>query len=71
MDLDLYLPTRFVLENIKNKLKQGAIIIFDQFYGYPNWENHEFRAFSEIFNDNEFIYLAFGPRQVVIKFKKK
>ena len=48
-------------------LKKRAIIIFDKLYGYPNWQNHEFKAFIEIFEEKEFSYLAFGPRQIVIR----
>ena len=51
----------------KSRLEKGAIIIFDEFYGYPNWKNHEFKAFQEVFNENEYSYIGFSQRQAVVK----
>jgi len=67
IDLDTYLPTKFVLEKAKPFLIKGSIILFDEFYGYPGWQNQEYKAFNEIFNDKEFEYIAFASRQVAIK----
>jgi hypothetical protein len=33
-----------------NNLRPGSIVIFDEFFGYPNWENFEFKAWNE-FNE--------------------
>ena len=66
-DMDNYAPTKFVLTNVKPRLEKGAIIIFDEFYGYPNWKNHEFKAFQEVFNENEYSYIGFSQRQAVVK----
>ena len=65
--MDNYAPTKYVLTNVKSRLEKGAIIIFDEFYGYPNWKNHEFKAFQEVFNENEYIYIGFSQRQAVVK----
>lgn len=67
MDMDTYAPTKFALTKIKPFLQKGSIILFDQFYGFPNWEKNEFKAFTEIFEKNEYEYVAFCSRQVAIK----
>lgn len=67
IDLDTYLPTKFVLEKAKQFLIKGSVILFDEFYGYPGWQNQEYKAFNEIFNPNEFEYIAFSSRQVAIR----
>ena len=67
LDMDNYAPTEYVLKNVKSRLEKGAIIIFDEFYGYPNWKNHEYKAFQKVFNENEYSYIGFSQRQVVIK----
>jgi len=47
IDCDLYSSTQFVLENIRPHLMCGTIIIFDEYYGYPGWQNHEYLAWKE------------------------
>lgn len=68
LDMDTYLPTKFTLEKIKPFLIKGSILIFDQFYGYANWQNHEYKAFIEVFpNKSEYKYLAFSEAESVIE----
>lgn len=69
IDLDIYGPTKYVLQNIKKYCKKGTIILFDELYGYPGWKEHEFRALNETFNDDEYDFIAFGKMQVAIKLK--
>ena len=66
-DLDTYESTSFVLKSIKNNLQPGTIILFDEFYGFPNWEKYEYKAFKEEIGENKFKYIAFGSRQACIK----
>jgi len=66
-DMDLYEPTKFALQKIKPYLQKGSIILFDQFYGFPNWQDHEYKALIEVFNKSEFKYIAFGEEEVAIE----
>ena len=66
-DLDTYESTSFVLKKIKDRLEPGTIILFDEFYGFPNWEKYEYKAFKEELKENKFKYIAFGSRQACIK----
>ena len=67
IDVDTYTPTKFILGKIKPYLQKGSIILFDEFYGYPNWQLYEYKAFTEEFNPNEYKYIAFCTRQVAIE----
>mgnify|MGYP001404940092 CR=1 FL=1 len=68
-DMDIYKPTKFVLEKIKPYLSKGAILIFDEYYNYIGWKNHEFKAFQEVFKQDEFNYESFNinSAQVMIR----
>ena len=66
-DLDTYSSTSFVLKLIKNGFQPGTIILFDEFYGFPNWEKYEYKAFKEEIDENKFKFIAFGSRQACIK----
>ena len=60
IDLDTYESTKFVLENIKPHLTKNAIILFDELYNFSGWEQGEYKALREVFNDDEYKFLAFS-----------
>ena len=45
IDCDLYSSTVTVLENIE--VEPGTIIVFDEYHGYPNYKEHERKAYYE------------------------
>lgn len=47
VDADLYSSTKTILENLKDLLVAGSIIIFDEFINYPGWQDGEYKAFME------------------------
>ena len=69
IDCDLYQSTKEVLESFNTKIKPGTIIIFDEFFNYPNWVNHEYKAWQEYVKKHKikYKYVAFGDRQAVIE----
>ena len=67
LDLDTYKSTSFVLKTLKNNFDKGTVILFDEFYGFPNWEKYEYKAFKEEIDDSKFKYIAFGSRQACVK----
>jgi predicted O-methyltransferase YrrM len=71
IDSDLYEPARCVFEHIQDRIVPGTIIVFDEYFNYPNWQAHEFRAFSELVErcQVEYEYLAYARFQVSVKIK--
>ena len=67
MDMDTYTPTKYTLNKIKPFLQKGSVILFDEFYGFPNWQHHEYKAFSEEFKENEYKYIAFCESEVAVE----
>jgi len=47
MDTEAYEPTRDTLDELGDAIVPGTIIVFDEFYNYPNAKNHEFKALYE------------------------
>lgn len=47
IDCDLYSSTVCVLEHLGGRLAPGSVLVFDEFFNYAGWEEHEFQAFSE------------------------
>lgn len=69
VDCDLYQSTLDVLNASLSYLQKGTIIVFDEFFNYPNWKNHEFKAFNEFIEKAgiEFKYISIGHLQVGIE----
>ena len=69
MDVDTYESSKFVLESIKPNLVKGSVILFDELYNFEGWDVGEYKALREVFNDDEYKFLAFSQdsAQVVIK----
>jgi hypothetical protein len=45
-----------------------TIILFDEYFNYPNWEQHEFKAFQEFVRDRavSYRYLGFSRQLVAV-----
>lgn len=71
IDVDTYETSHFILKTIKPFLNKDAIILFDELYNCIGWEENEYKSLTEIFNENEYNYLAFSKEgsQVIIQIK--
>ena len=69
MDVDTYESSKFVLESIKPNLVKGSVILFDELYNFEGWDVGEYKALKEVFNDDEYKFLAFSKdsAQAIIK----
>lgn len=47
LDADLYSSTATALKYIGPHLRPGAVVVFDEWFGYPTAEQHEQRAWRE------------------------
>lgn len=47
LDADLYSSTAGVLAHVGPRLRRGSVLVFDEYFNYPGWEDHEARAWQE------------------------
>ncbi|HEY0638159.1 MAG TPA: class I SAM-dependent methyltransferase [Pseudonocardiaceae bacterium] len=47
IDCDLYSSTVTVLEHVGPRLRAGSVLVFDEYFNYPGWMEHEHRAWLE------------------------
>jgi hypothetical protein len=61
LDADLYSSTVTVLEALAPRLRAGTVVVFDEYFNFPGWEEHEHRAWTEFVARTgiEFEYLGF------------
>lgn len=62
IDCDLYGSTRTILRAMRDNIVSGTVLHFDEYFGYPGWEQHEYKAFQEFLAETKrsFIYLGRG-----------
>ena len=47
VDGDPYSSAVTVLEHVGPRLVPGSVVLFDEFFNFPGWEQHEYRAWQE------------------------
>lgn len=69
IDCDLYSSTKTIFRLLANRLQPGTIILFDEYFNYSNWRQHEYKAFQEFVSEHHitYEYLAFARQQVAVR----
>jgi predicted O-methyltransferase YrrM len=71
VDADLYSAAVTVLDHVGPRLRPGSIIVFDEFFNYPGWQRHEFKAWEEYVARTgllfEYVAYTYDNEQVVVK----
>jgi hypothetical protein len=71
IDSDLYASCKTVLDGLDDRIVDGTILHFDEFHGYPEYREHEFKAFHEYIarTGKKYQYLYWNPEheQVVVR----
>ena len=71
IDSDLYSSAKTIFENIYDRIIPNTVIQFDEYYNYPGWRNHEFKAFQEFCKKYsvEYEYIGISHMQVAVIIK--
>jgi hypothetical protein len=69
IDCDIYSSTVTVLDCIAPALQPGSVLVFDEFFNYPGFMRHEYKAFFEFVERYQIAYefIGFSGQQVSIK----
>jgi len=71
VDCDLYSSTVTIFDALGDRLQPGAIVLFDEYYNFHRWQQHEFRAFKEFVEKKQvrYEYIAFSVtgQQVAVR----
>ena len=69
VDSDLYSSAKTVLDAFEPRIRPGSIIVFNEYFNYPNWRAHEFKAFQEFCANHEvaYEYLCWGMYEVAVR----
>jgi hypothetical protein len=56
VDSDLYSSAKTIFDSLDHRIVKGTVIVFDEYFNYFGWEEHEHKAFRE--------FMASGNRSV-------
>lgn len=56
LDADLYSSTVTVLKHLRLAIKPGTIVVFDEYWNYPGWQEGEHRAWQEFCDRHQVKY---------------
>jgi len=69
VDCDIYSSTVDILTGLRDRMQPGTVILFDEYFNYPGWRLHEFKAWKEFVaaNDVAYDYLGYARQQVMVR----
>ena len=65
IDCDLYSSTKCVFDLLEDKIVSGTIIVFDEYFNYPDWQNGEYKALQEFIIQNNLLYEYIGYVEIM------
>ena len=60
VDCDLYSSTKTVFEHVGPLMTAGTVVVFDEYFNYPGWEEGEYKAFQECIAARRLSYTYIG-----------
>ena len=69
IDCDLYSSTMDILRALADRFQPGTVVVFDEYFNYPGWENHEFKAWHEFVKERgiQYEYIGFARQQAAMR----
>jgi hypothetical protein len=71
IDADLYSSTVTIFREAEDRLVEGSVLLFDEYFNFPGGEQHEHKAFTEFIErtGHGFEYLAYNSlyEQVLVR----
>ena len=69
LDMDVFPPTKFVLESLEPALRPGSLLVFDDYFGFIGWQKHSHRAFTESFDLSNFRCVGVSLSNVAFEYR--
>jgi hypothetical protein len=68
IDTDTYESSAYILAKLKNRIVEGTVIVFNEYFGYRGWREGEFKAFQQYCNQEHinYKYLGFSKEAVAM-----
>ena len=60
VDCDIYTSTVMIFQALRERIQPGTVIVFDEYFNYPGWRAHEYKAFQEFVQETGLSYKYIG-----------
>jgi hypothetical protein len=60
VDCDIYTSTATIFQALREHIQPGTVIVFDEYFNYPGWRAHEYKAFQEFIRETGLSYRYIG-----------
>ncbi|MDR3505813.1 MAG: class I SAM-dependent methyltransferase [Acidocella sp.] len=60
VDCDIYSSTVTIFSELRERIVPGTVIVFDEYFNYPGWRAHEYKAFQELIASTGLTYKYIG-----------
>lgn len=60
VDCDIYSSTKTIFSCLTDRIRPGTVIVFDEYFNYPGWRQHEYKAFQEFVAETGGAYRYLG-----------
>jgi hypothetical protein len=60
VDCDIYTSTVTIFRSLRDRIQPGTVIVFDEYFNYPGWRAHEYKAFQEFIAETGLSYQYIG-----------
>ncbi|MFJ9782734.1 class I SAM-dependent methyltransferase [Amycolatopsis sp. NPDC101161] len=71
VDADLYSSAKTVLDLVGPRLRPGSVLVFDEFFNFQGWQDHEYRALREYVERTgvsiEYAGYSYANEQVIVR----
>jgi Methyltransferase domain len=65
VDCDIYSSTKTIFDCLGPRIRPGTVIVFDEYFNYPAWRHHEYKAFQEFVTggSRRYSYIGFSAEK--------
>lgn len=67
IDTDTYGPAAHIIDLTTSRLGKGSLVLFDEFFNYPNWRAYEYRAWRDHMKEEDWELVGFARRQAMFR----
>ncbi|MDE1896339.1 MAG: class I SAM-dependent methyltransferase, partial [Rhodospirillales bacterium] len=60
VDCDIYTSTVIIFSALRDRIHPGTVVLFDEYFNYPGWRAHEYKAFQEFIRQVGLTYEYIG-----------
>ena len=68
VDCDLRSSTKTILDHLAKNIQHGTVIVFDDYFNFPGWENDGHAVLTDFLEENKFSaeYIGYGFKELAI-----